>query len=189
MACGDKFAHLVRTSKGHTAQTPCGVTGICTGLDVLAWGEAAEHLRATVTAAWQRLIYYQTGPGELDVPAVFPSSAILSSYNAFRKAVDEIPGFWTLLGAIGTQNEAEMVNGIVGTMRDGVCVLEKIQNAIAGLGGEQLAIGEKPGDSAGVGPRISGFLDSFGSLLFVGALVAGAWWVTTRKAEPRGIQG
>jgi len=169
MACGDKYAHLVRTTSGLTQRRR--FTGaIATEHHYSDWHDAATALVAKVNRQWSTL-----RKAEIERENGTPlSDGLVPSVQAYIVSTMELPVPWDL-----TMTGSELVNPepridqAVDLMAMGACELEKIDGALESLGVPVPEVaGPKPVPGAG-----GGILDSLQTVAMLGLVGAAAYGI------------
>ncbi len=170
MACGDKYKHLLSASGGRTVDSPFEYW--CNEPDAEAWYGQATHVHRLQVEAWNALMKLENERGAWPQTDKLRPSA--EAYDAGYEALPE-PSAWMAFGMAGC---AEAIQEMIGNLRQGVCVLEELNDAIEGYG----AKGIDPGAAAGTGGVHWGWWVG-GALLLVG-VGAGAYVYATRPRQP-----
>lgn len=167
MACGDKYSHLVRTASGLTARRRySGI--IATEYHYSDWHDAAMSLLAKVNRQWSLL-----RKAELEREAGTPlSDELLAEGAAYSDATRDLPQPWDL-----TMTGSEMVNPepridqAVDVMAMGACQIEKINEALEGLGLPVPEIGPKEQ------PKPPGIFESIQTVAMIALVGAAAYGI------------
>lgn len=171
MACGDKYKHLLSASGGRTVDSPFEFW--CNEPDAEAWYGQATHVNKLQIEAWNALVKVENERGAW--PLLEKLRPAAEAYDAAYKALPE-PSAWMAFGMAGC---AEAIQEIIGNLRQGVCVLEELNDAIESYGVK----GIDPGAAAGTGGVHWGWWVGGGvALLAIGAGVYVG--VTRSRAEP-----
>jgi len=131
MACGDRYKHLIRTHSGLTPDEPCG--WVCSGFDYEDWKAAADgQIYAQVARHWAHL---EAEARKADAPEVVDE--LRERIEAYRSTHDDLPANWW---SIDWTRPFEMykpaILRVIANMREGACLLEIMDDAIAELGGK-----------------------------------------------------
>lgn len=175
MSCGDAYAHLVRTKTGLTDENPYGY--IEDGTDVLEWAAAGRELEAIIEKRWKMLVLAETGgtvAGQKATAVEKPRSSQLASER--EKYLDGVQAYPTFVDLLGTFEYAALVDSIRANMKDGTCLLEKMDEAIRETNITPPSIPTKPQPGK---TELEKSGDWFGTALAtvaVGGLIAGAAW-------------
>lgn len=130
MACGERYRHLIKNAIGGTVDRPCNV--YCNAGDAQSWKQAALTLADRVGLQWETLVRAEVSPpSDLQIN--------LTDYEAASKAFPDVPKFaWP-------ETWTQQVSLFVAHMEQGVCLLERIDDALT-------AAGKTPPPVPGVSP-------------------------------------
>jgi len=165
MACGDKYAHLVRTANGLTAKRR--YTGmLATEHDYARWQEAANEMVPKINHHWSKL-----RKAELEREQGTPlSDELRESIPAFGQAVGALPVPWDVwqTGSELLSPDARIEQAI-SVMILGACELEKIDEAMLSLG---MTVPEVSGPrpTPGAPKGMSGIIDSLQTVAIIGLI-------------------
>lgn len=155
MACGDKYAHLIRTVDGHTPEDPCGYW--CNLGNWEDWEQSMEALRAKVYSKHGELQRQAITAGRGDVTDKIERLYIGPGDNAYAatlalepSALDAFPGDADISAAISKAIE---------TMDLYACALEQVDAGYVELG---LGVPETPGAVTAPPPSAEGDADWWG---------------------------
>lgn len=122
MACGDRYRYLAVTKSGYTPENPNGAFYLPS--DYSEWTAVADRVVGFVNAHITELQTIEAGEGK-----GFPTFAPLSAERAaFLRAREALP---SLLLAAGKD-----LPKVIDVVMQGLCLLEQIDDAIAGYGVE-----------------------------------------------------
>lgn len=148
MACGDKYKDLL-VVRGHSADEPCGnALGLgewtCSALDARAWNERADEIMALATEAWNALVTVGGHPSD--------DAALMEQVNAYWSAHETMER-WTILGPVQQDLDdaallynRNVVASAVDVCRQGVCVLELLNDRYEAMEGKGSGIKPPPHD-------------------------------------------
>lgn len=166
--CGEKYANLIRTDSGLTPGDPCGL--VCSNLDYEEWQSAAEvRVLRAVGLHWSHLA---AEAAKQDREQILEDLAV--EHSAYRKGFTELPIYWWSIDwARPFESYKAAVLRVIQNMREGACLLERIDEGLAELGAKIPAIPSTPKEPGSVWDylKIAGLLTIAG----VGTFYAGRY--------------
>lgn len=132
-SCGARYADLIQASDGRTPDAPYssvipGAPLWCNEPDAQAWYAQATHIFKLQRAAWNELIGVENETGDHERSRKISPSA--TAYENAYFALDD-PDFYMVFSAGGC---AEAIDAYIANMRMGVCVLDRLNQALEDLG-------------------------------------------------------
>ena len=175
MACGEKYAYLIRTDTGLTEKKRC--RAYCNETDYADWHTAAHGLQTKILKQWA--ILRKTELEREQGTAL--SDASKETIAAYEESTRNLPLPWW---SMATHLPAPKVDQAVEVMWMGCCELEKIDEALTELGVE---VPEVPGPKEG--PRQPTILESIQTVAMLGLVGAAVYGIAklvilSRKKMP-----
>ena len=172
MACGDKYSHLLRASGERTVDSPFSTW--CNEPDAEAWYGQATYVKKLQREAWNALMRIENEKG------VYPETAKLRApSDAYEANYDGLPqpSAWMAFGMGGC---AEAIQEMIGNIRQGACVLEKLNDALVAYGSGAI----DPGAVKNGAPSSSWVPGALGGLALLGVGGTIAYYVWWRPTPP-----
>lgn len=148
--CGSKYADRMVASGGRTEATPCaGVMGqvVCSGHDAEAWYLSAQSLAAEVRQGWNALVW-----GEHEIGDYSESRSLRIYVTHYEEEWAAIRDTWAW--TIVALDYRQLIERIKANMRQGLCALERLGEAIDRVrarGSNVAPLPDPSGETAGGG--------------------------------------
>lgn len=185
MACGDKYAHLVRTAGGLTAKRRHS-SMLATEPDYGQWFEAAQELRSKVNRQWSVL-----RKAELErEQGTALSDDLRASIGGYVDATAAMPVPWDVwMSANELLEPGPRIDHAVDVMMMGACELEKIDEALGSIGVDAPEVPGPKATPGGASKGLGGIVDSVQTVAMIALVGAAAYGVAklvimARKSAP-----
>ena len=151
--CGDPT--LIRSVGGNTPDKPCGygVLGVtwCNDIDVSNWYSAAESLFSLNRRSWNALVKAEKAA---NADGTTPKAkALEAEATAYETAFADLPPFeWSVSEALSGEafgKAGAYIGKVIENMRDGACMLSRLNDALAEVGGSPVMPGPRIPESKG----------------------------------------